>query len=308
MDDRIESGPQPVFLIGCPRSGTTWLQLMLSSHPAISSSQETHLFDYIGALDEVWDRHSRSNRSIGLPFLLSGDAFAELERDMCRRIFAQLAQTPIYLEKTPGHALHIDRIVKLFPAARFIHLVRDPRAAVASIIRAGRDWAGPWASPDSGVNAQLWRRSVEQALDFEQRQPERILRLEYGALRREPAKYLSATFEWLGLPADEALVARIIEENSLDRVKQRSDDGRPFAVSAEPAGFYGKGEISGWQKELSAAQIADVEEICHDLMSLLGYETVATAGQRRRARQVARMRAGWNRTLRAAGRRLRAGS
>lgn len=291
MTDRAAaSDPAPVFLVGCPRSGTTWLQLMLSAHPAISSSQETHLMTYIAALDSVWAKHAASSRGIGLPAVLPAEDFRSLEADFARAVLRKVATTAVFLEKTPGHALHLDRILEMFPDARFIHMVRDPRAVTSSIIRAGKQWAGPWASPDSRTNALLWRRSVSAALDFEAAHPGLMLRTSYADFRGDPAKQLSRTFRWLDIEADPYAVERIVDGAAIDRIREGAPAKSPFPTSADPTGFYGKGEVAGWRRELSKLQIADVEEICHDLMERLGFALSATAPQRRLVRYRSRFR------------------
>lgn len=278
---------------------------MLASHPEVSSSQETHLMTYIAALDAVWERHGRSNRRIGLPFVIGEEAFDDLEREFCRKVFRTVAQTPLFLEKTPGHVLYADRILHLFPEARFIHLIRDPRAAVSSILKAGRNWAGGWASRDSRANALLWRRSVEAGLALEAREPARTLTVGFAELRRSTAKELAAILDWLGLATSEELVAGIVEANSLEKVTSGADRDRPFAMSAEPGSFYGKGEVAGWANELTRLQIADIEEICHDLMVPLGFGPTASSAQRRLVRYRSRARDGWDRRLGAFAARLR---
>ena len=145
-------GRRIVFLIGAPRSGTTWLQLMLGSSEAVATVNETHLFSgYTGSLFRGWMLFKDARRKIGLSALMSEDEYFGLVRLFCVGVLGSiLARKPcasVILEKTPAHAEHWREILKVFPNACFLHLVRDPRAVVASLQAAKTDgWGASWVS------------------------------------------------------------------------------------------------------------------------------------------------------------------
>lgn len=70
-----------VFVIGCPRSGTTWVQIMLCQHPRVATSQETHLFsNYVRHMYQQWQAEKSATgelRSVGLPTLLDEKEFLD---------------------------------------------------------------------------------------------------------------------------------------------------------------------------------------------------------------------------------------
>src|SRR5271166_3282632 len=78
-----------VFLVGCARSGTTWLQLLLSQHPRVSTSQETNLFSvYMGPLWSSWQDEFSNKHATGLNKPLGQDTFL----DLCRRVSAAVLE------------------------------------------------------------------------------------------------------------------------------------------------------------------------------------------------------------------------
>src|SRR5690348_9627165 len=116
------------FVVGCPRSGTTWLRVLLAQHPAVATTRETHLFDrYIVELQTAWD-HDLAAGTTGLQAALSGDQFTALCANFARGVMQRIEEaTPgakVLVEKTPAHVRHVPLILKLLPEVHFIHLIR----------------------------------------------------------------------------------------------------------------------------------------------------------------------------------------
>jgi hypothetical protein len=173
--DRRPGAPATrVFLVGCQRSGTTFLQAALSSHPQILSIPETAFFERAlpGRIDDlvaasigvavtrqrqrgreylrIQRRARRALRSVaselgmsvgklGLHLGLRGyvDEFAGLLDTA-----AQASGCNAWLEKTPNHVFYLDVIEHHVPQARFIHLLRRGEDVVASAIEASLHYAG----------------------------------------------------------------------------------------------------------------------------------------------------------------------
>lgn len=139
---------QYVFIIGCPRSGTTWLQLLLSQHPNVATVPETQIFAfYLARLKQQWEYEHRAERvaaagKAGLSRVLSQERFDALCRDMAKGVLDEIAarnpEATHVLEKSPSNALYASWIQRMFPTARFVHVIRDPRDTVASLMAADR--------------------------------------------------------------------------------------------------------------------------------------------------------------------------
>ncbi len=146
----------PIFIVGYPRSGSTLLQAMLATQPGLVSLPETHFFSSLrrvrgGHWDPVisWNERSavidavREATGVGLDLSPPADLrepggvpVKELFEALVVRLLAQAGVrhwgTCRWIEKTPGHAYHLDEIAELYPRAQFIAIFRHPLAAVFS--------------------------------------------------------------------------------------------------------------------------------------------------------------------------------
>jgi len=294
--------PRPVFLVGCPRSGTTWLQLLLAHHPKVATWHETNLFlTYLGPLRHEWRRESGfepGRLRAGLRELLAPEEFLALcgrfATSVLERVAARRPGAELVLEKSPGHVLLAGFILEALPDARFLHLVRDPRGTAASLMAAGRSWARRWAPRKAEKAALEWVRMVEHGLRIP---GDRCLEVRYEALHRDGPGTLAAVLRWLGLEFEEGFPAGAVEACEIEKLREgRGDPEAPFDTRRQPQGFYRRGEADGWRDELAPYEIRVVEYVAGPLMDRLGYE---------RSRSDSR-RIPWRLALRRAHRRLRA--
>ncbi|HEY0304235.1 MAG TPA: sulfotransferase, partial [Longimicrobiales bacterium] len=120
-----------LFIVGCPRSGTTWMQLLLAQHPSIATAPETQIFAYyLEPMRKQWAQERAGagrNGSAGLSRLLSDAEFEELCRTSAEFVLEKIRQrnpaAAVVAEKSPKHALQADFIQRLFPDAYFLHVV-----------------------------------------------------------------------------------------------------------------------------------------------------------------------------------------
>lgn len=131
--DEFKKGRNMVFAGGCPRSGTTLLQRVVGAHPTVFSDQEfqflpSHVLD----LREVM---ADSIRAGNIDRIVDQDTLNDALRNFVATIFfKKLCDTgkSVFCEKTPSNALVLPELLKLFPEARFILILRDPRDIVNS--------------------------------------------------------------------------------------------------------------------------------------------------------------------------------
>ncbi len=129
--------PQPVFILGFPRSGTTLLEQSLTAHPGIAAGDELPFIDEIAeimprmlssplaypeALSELW----MGDRREGLDNLR--DHY--LQRARQRGILRPGAG--LFTDKMPLNEFHLGLIALLFPAAPLVHVLRHPLDSVLS--------------------------------------------------------------------------------------------------------------------------------------------------------------------------------
>ncbi|TAL87926.1 MAG: sulfotransferase [Rhodanobacter sp.] len=277
-----------LFVVGCPRSGTTWLQMLLAQHPAVATAQETHLFNgYLAGLQAAWDRDRDSTRGIGLQAALTEEEFNDLCANFARAVMKKIASSSpgskLVLEKTPAHVRHVALILKLFPDARFIHLVRDPRATVASLSAAGRSWGHAWASRDPVENARTWLRDVSAGRGIAA-QTEHVVTVKYeDLLESEGWQVLQHLFKWMDLEANRNFCQQAQANCAIDRLRNKSEDLESRGVvDSDPPGFYRKGAVDSWVDDLSARNLQSIEYLAGDLMREFGYAAVTKFAARTR--------------------------
>lgn len=120
-----------VFVVGCPRSGTTLMYSILASHPNLMGMDvETFFFVPRDALniqnyDRIVEACDISEKEIKDLFAQSQDLVDFY--DKLANFFCQQKTSLRLLEKTPFHALNISYLIKHFPQAKFINMIRDGR-------------------------------------------------------------------------------------------------------------------------------------------------------------------------------------
>jgi len=274
-----------IFLVSAPRSGTTWLQAMLSSHPEIYTGPETFFFETFAPVEKSI-YHSGGELRVGLAEYFDKEEFYDLITELFWRIISILPEPPIllkyFLEKTASHCLCADFILKVFPNARFIHLIRDGRAVTASILRASRSWGKNWAPKTVDEAAKLWIKFVKASRDIAKmvRDPNQYIEVRYEDLRQNGAYELSRLLEWLNLSADESLLNTIVKKNSIENIRRSGyfqsipipkGSNAPTANVAYPKEFIGPAPFKVQDIGLNRFQYLQVEYLCSDLLHELGY-------------------------------------
>lgn len=150
------------FLIvgGAPRSGTTLLQNMLDSHPAIYGGPEfLHLRDVIhlrsrlrNSVHEGWITQYADEKELD-------EVFRRFVRELLDGAFPREG-VQIFSEKSPQSAIVFEELVELFPDASFLLMVRDPRDVVASMLEVGE------RGRREGRTMQPFTRDVISAVNY----------------------------------------------------------------------------------------------------------------------------------------------
>lgn len=216
-----------VFVVGCPRSGTTLVQSLLNAHPAVRSFPETHAF-MESLADPPWDRlglASRGSTDRIRSFLEDVDrsvladevprvavTWGRLARALVQVLDAMAAEdgASAWVEKTPDHLEHVDRLETHVPRARFVHVLRNGPDVVASLRDVTRDhpeaWGRgrPWSLEEC---AEKWAEAVRTSLHHAD--DEAHLNLRYEDVADDPEATLTSILDHVGLPdRDQVLAGR----------------------------------------------------------------------------------------------------
>jgi hypothetical protein len=263
-----------LFVVGCPRSGTTLLQSFLGAHPAIHAFPETAVFARLlierqrpdrasGEASRVGAARERATaflESVRRPELvqLLGRPQEDSVTEFARAFVSVLDALALdrgriaWTEKTPRHLLVVPQIRVLVPEARFLVIVRDGRQNVASLYEAAIKHPNVWwpqgrSDLDEAVNR--WNTFLSHAQAIREAVHVRIVR--YEKLVSETKATLEDICAFAGLPY------------SPEMVERRSEAAREVVTTIEPwkTGVLGplRADDDKFERVFSAEQKAYVE-------------------------------------------------
>jgi tetratricopeptide (TPR) repeat protein len=193
--------PDPIFLLGRPRSGSTLVEQILASHSAIEGAGE---LPYIGGL--VRQLNDRECRLLAVEYpevleTLEGAALAGLG-DSYLESAAVHRKTgrPYFVDKMPGNFLHIGMIQLVLPNSKIIDIRRNPAATCLSMFKHN---LGKANVPLEELG-RLYREYVEFMAHFDRVLPGRIHRVIYEELVANPEAEIRNLLQYLGLPFEES--------------------------------------------------------------------------------------------------------
>ena len=271
----------PIFIVGFPRSGTTLAQKLVSQHLGIPTLPETHYFEYLEnhepAGGQLKPAEARALvEELGAFLKVDAHALRALlarEQVPIRGLFLQLIAQQIgsqaladkgqWLEKTPGHAEHLERIHQMFPKARFLCMVRNPLHAFASrreLQEPGKGWGEEWKPIE--VFCAQWAQHVKTMRDFAERHPGQLLILRLEDLAVEPESQLKRVRDFVG-PGFANLAAAPLEPGIIQPFETWKRDA---LKPADPAIADREGKVL-----LDPYETWRVQTLLRDEMTLLGY-------------------------------------
>lgn len=197
-------GETPVFLLGFPRSGTTLLDQILSGHPGVAVLEEKD------TLQDLLQRRALSDADLRAFTAAAPEALVEDRRRYWRRVDEYLPGRPrdsVFVDKLPLNTLFLPLLARLFPAARFIFALRDPRDVVLSCFmqsfalnEAMRHFLTLEETADFyAAVMEVGRRSLAAL-------PQRVHRVRYEDVVGDVESEARRLLEFLGLPWEPAVL------------------------------------------------------------------------------------------------------
>lgn len=305
--------PTPFFFGAARRSGTTWLAGMLNAHPQIECRNEGWMFNDFGASFPDWLDEARvrawAERTEARGTWLRDQTIDEALRAMRRAMWMAITRKAVEREgwkrwpelrfvgdKTTSHfCLQCDEIVRTFPDARFLHMLRDGRDVVVSdmfllfreldqrdlpaearaealasrehhVFGKGRPVAlfGPailrhlvsdWAGAASGG-----RRAREL---FSNNWHE----VRYERIVDRPAEELRAILEWLGVDMEPARIEHLVGTNTFEQLSGGRSPGQEDRTAE-----WRKGISGDWRNHFTNDDKAIFKSVAGELLVELGYE------------------------------------
>lgn len=131
---RQPDGPQPIFIIGMPRSGTTLVERLLGNHPQVATPGE--LADFAHQVMWCADVHGKDLLDPQLQTRLHGLEYGHLGERYLSQTQWRAGGRPHFVDKMPTNFMFAGLIHKALPQASILHLVRDPMDVCFSNYRA----------------------------------------------------------------------------------------------------------------------------------------------------------------------------
>ncbi|MEM7793937.1 MAG: sulfotransferase [Cyanobacteria bacterium P01_C01_bin.118] len=281
MTTIVPKAERPIFIVGMPRSGTTLLTAILSAHPRIAISPESHFLTYwvpnhrhlnlkiSKDFQEFWQLLSQSKRfsyfdinaEKTLANILSkGDiSYANIFLGWMET-YARRCHKPRWGEKTPLHYQHLEQLLAWFPQAQVIWMLRDPRAVASSLLKM------TWASNYVHVHAEQWQQSTQLYAQTWQTDP-RVTLVQYEELVKQPEQTLTALFQFLGEDYPKELLAQR-SSKSMPVINREGWALSHFNRALKPVET---DAINRWQQELWPAHVAIVNSLTNRLQQRYGY-------------------------------------
>ena len=281
-----------LFIVGCPRSGTTLLRRMVDAHPQIAMTRETHWIPRIQE-QRIGLTEDGLVTSELLAHLLDDWRFRRMEVDLARLrravassggisysrfvtlvfdLYGERRGTPLVGDKTPGYGSKTETLHALWPSARFVHIIRDGRDVFLSL----RDWRPEQFGRDVhdavASAAIFWATRVRAA-----REGGRALgsdlyhEVRYESLVTEPERECRALCRFLDVPEDDSM-ARFHEGRT------RSTPGLDAKTAWLPAT---KG-LRDWRSQMPPEEVERFEATAGGLLEDLGYPVLRDTAARGR--------------------------
>jgi hypothetical protein len=255
-----EMASDPIIVFGAPRSGTTYLNAILNAHPHVFVTHETRVFAWVHRVLRVVTTQPQMLNTHKAEYV------EHLERtlpEVVRSFYGDLRPNAVYWgDKNPHYASPVnegclDTILDLFPGSRFLHIIRDGRDVVTSLIRKKNPKGESWTTFEQAH--EIWLEHVTRGRAFVDAHPDVCLEMGYENLIGDDLAHARRAFEFLGIPFSDS-VAAFCEEQARERT--------PLSGPTRDLADAGRSE---WSQVLDAGQQERSMELIGDQLRSLGY-------------------------------------
>ena len=268
--------PDPFFIVGYPRSGTTLLSVLLDRHSRIAVSPETNFFSAVCPIERA--AHLTDKPGLLVDRFVYGFRTRDLNLDrteLSKRFNAteptgaNLLQAALNLyasnhrklivgERTPEHWRFVPQILQLYPRSRVIWMVRDGRDTIFSLMKA--PLRPHW---DLEYHAWHWRLSIESMLDSQMYNSDRVLRINFEALLTSTEAELARVCAFVGTEFEPRQLDTSVHTDVVPQWEMASKQRALQALDAS--------RIGAAARELPGDQLTLLNEIINPCMERLGY-------------------------------------
>jgi hypothetical protein len=296
----IERRPAPrypkIFVVGCGRSGTSWVQSIVAARPGVITTQESHAYEVVygnverrghrgvGAWAKVLQRHDlgqREARWVGLHWWIDrrelcsliGAAMAVRDRsssdvaeDVIEAIFDGYffahggSADHVLLEKTPGHLDAAQLILRRYPEAKVVEVLRDGRDVCVSLEM--QALTVRWPPRERERQIRLWMNAVRRgiALRADTEVAARVHLVRYEDLKADPHREIARLYDFCGFDTDAAEIDQVADRTDF-RHHEHTGAGRHTR----------RGEVGDWRNHFTPDDEELFRSTVGELFELAGY-------------------------------------
>lgn len=218
--------PDPIFIVGLPRAGSTLIEQILSSHPQVEGTME--LPDVVALVRELTAVDGGRGERSRYPGVLEGlepDRLRELgERYLERTRVQRKTDAPFFIDKLPNNWQHVGLIHLMLPDAKIIDARRHPLSCGFSVFKQhfARGQNFSYRLEDIG---RFYRDYVELMAHFDAVTPGRVHRVHYEAMVADTETEVRRLLDYCGLPFEPACLRfheneRAVRTPSAEQVRQ----------------------------------------------------------------------------------------
>mgnify|MGYP001795400100 CR=1 FL=1 len=218
------AAPDPIFIVGLPRAGSTLLEQILASHSMVEGTME--LGAMIG-IAQKFNARQKASATPNYPRALA-DLNAHEARELGEHYLAEAARhrtdKPYFIDKMPNNFRHIALIQLILPNARIIDARRHPLACTFScykqLFAEGQEFS--YSLEDCG---DYYRRYHQIMAHWDAALPDRVLRVQHEDVLVDLKAQVERLLQYCGLPFEEACLdfhrtKRAVKTPSSEQVRQ----------------------------------------------------------------------------------------
>lgn len=218
----------PVFVAGCPRSGTSALSWAIAAHPLYWTSVESHYFYYLLRDQYLSDIHARSSADgswLNVHQVSYREFLVRIGEGLDGMIRAR-SKGLHWVDGSPENLLVGEELLTMYPTAKIVQVVRDPAAVCLSMLTSG--FQETWAS-DLKIAIETWCHYAQVGLDLVRAFPNRVLLIRHHDMMRHPQAVATELGRRLCL-TDVKEIASFLENTRINSSLDRNSyvEGSPY--------------------------------------------------------------------------------
>jgi len=267
----------PVFIAGPERSGTSLIYALLASHPNLAMSRRTNMWTHY--YNQYGDLSDPDNFERCLMMMMRYKRLIKLNPDPDRirqefwqgettygRLFSLLEQhfaeqlgKPRWGDKSLNTERYTDEIIRSYPNARIIHMIRDPRDRYASSLTR-------WKVSRGGIGAGtgIWLNTISMAERYQKKYPNHYKTVRYEDLTADPEKVLQEICSFIGEPYSEEML-------SMEGAKDFREKGGNSSYKQRKPGRITTSSIGKFRSVLTKYQVAFLQLFSKSTLLKNGY-------------------------------------